>query len=242
MKRWGLVSAILLLIGTNAITLILAARNRAGMPFETIELTERELTLQSMDQDNSGIALSLIWHRQDSSSYFDRQKMESIGFDFRIPAGSSGKDVMLPPRGAYAALEFEGPAWDRWSQQPESERPLNRPAPKPRSLASRLFPVDVSRNAAELRDRYPDQKKYLVVAAIVQARISEIRDPETGSVKPDQCFGFVSGILPSNINVPLPFSKVLAPFKQEPESEPRYTVTLAYGRNLEPWVVGIRMK
>jgi len=242
MKKWGLVSAIAILFCTNALALILAARNRAGEPFETIELTERELMLQSMGQDNSGVTLSLSWHRQDQSSYFDRQKMETVGFDFRIPPGRSGKDVLLPPRAAYAALEFEGEAWDHWSRQPEGERPAGRPAPRPRPLASRLFPVDISRDAAELRSKYPDQKKYLIVAAVIQARVENVKDPKTGDIQPNQCFGFVAAILPSEINIPLPFSRLLAPLNPEPESEPRYTVTLAYGHNLEPWVAGIRIK
>ncbi len=242
MKRPGLILATAIVLGTNAIALILAAQNRAGEPMQTIELTERELALESMGQDNSGVGLSLNWHRQEEGAYFERAKMEAIGFDFRIPKGRTSKDILLLPRLTYAALEYAGKSWEEWSQRPVNEKQPTRPGPPLRSSPSRLFPVDVSKNIAELRSRYPDQSKYLIVAAVVQARIQDIKDPKTGSVLPDQCMGYVSAILPSDINVPLPFTKLLAPLNPEPRAEPRYIVTLAYGRNLEPWVTSLKVK
>jgi len=242
MKRSGLILAIAILLCTNAIALILAAQNRAGGPVQTIELTERELALQSMGQDNSGVGLTLYWHRQEESAYFTRAQMEAIGFDSRIPKGRTSKEILLLPRLAYAALEYEGKAWEQWSQRSENEKQPNRPGPPPRSSATRLFAVDLSPNMTELRSRYPDQSKYLIVAAVVQAKFQDVKDPKTGAVFPDQCVGYVSAILPSDINVPHPFSRLLAPLSPEPKAEPRYTVTLAYGRNLEPWVSSVRLK
>jgi hypothetical protein len=242
MKRSGLILAITILLSANAIALILAARNRTGVPVQTIELTERELVLQSMGQDNSGVGLSLSWHRQEESAYFTRAQMEAIGFDFRIPKGREGKEMLLLPRLAYAALEYKGKAWEQWSQRSETEKQPSRPGPPSRSSTTRLFVVDLSPNIIELRSRYPDQSKYLIVAAVVQARFQEIKDPKTGTVIPDQCVGYISDILPSGINVPLPFSKLLAPLSPDPKAEPRYTVTLAYGRNLEPWVTSVKLK
>jgi hypothetical protein len=242
MKRSGLIFAIAILLCTNAIALILAAQNRRGEPVQTIELTERELALQSMGQDNSGVGLRLNWHRQEEAAYFERAKMEAIGFDFRIPKGRTSKHILLLPRLTYAALEYQGKAWEQWSQRPEIEKQPNRPGPPLRSSTTRLFPVDVSKNLLELRSRYPDQSKFLIVAAVVQAQIQDIKDPKTGTVLPDQCVGYVSAILPSDINVPLPFTKLLAPLNPEPKAEPRYTVTLAYGRNLEPWITSVKVK
>ncbi len=240
MRRSGLIFGTAILLCSNVIALILAAQNRAGEPVQTIELTERELELQRMGQDNSGVGLRLNWHRQEPGTYFGRAKMESLGFDFRIPAGSTSKDTLLLPRATYAVLEYEGKAWEHWSQLPESEKQQNPPRLL-RLSTTRLFPVDVSNNVAELRDRYPDQSKYLIVAAVLQAGIQDIKDPKTGSVLPDQCVGYVSEILPSAVNVPIPFSKLLAPLDPEPKTEPRYTVTLAYGRSLEPWITSVRL-
>lgn len=242
MKRSGLILAIAILLCTNAIALILAAQNRAGGPVQTIELTERELALQKLEQDNSGVGLRLNWHRQAEPAYFGRAKLEAIGFDFRIPRGRTGKDMLFLPRLAYAALEYEGKAWEQWSQLPEAEKQQDRPDSPRRFSTTHLFPVDISNNMAELRSRYPDQSKYLIVSATVEAKIQDIKDPKTGTILADQCVGYVLGILPSDINVPLPFSKLLAPLKPEPAQEPRYTVTLAYGRKLEPWITSVRMK
>ena len=242
MNRSGLFIAIAVLLCTNAIALILAAQNRAGEPVQTIELTERELALQSMGQDNSGVGLTLTWHRQDEAAYFTRAQMETIGFDFRIPKGRTSKEILLLPRRAYVALEYDGKAWEQWAQRPENEKPPSRPGMPLRSSTTRLFPVDVATNFAELRSRYPDQGKYLIVAAAVQAQIRDIKDPKTGVVLPDQCVGNLSAILPSDINVPLPFTRLLSPLNPEPKTEPRYTVTLAYGQNLEPWVTAVSIR
>jgi hypothetical protein len=239
MKRSGLILGIAIILATNAIALIMAAKNRSGAPLQTIELTERELGLQIMGQENSGVALRLNWHRQSDDTFFDRAKLEAIGFDCRLPEGASARD--FPPRVAYVALEYEGKAWEQWSQRPESEKRPNQYSPQP-SFASRLFPVDVSRNFSELRNRYPDQSKFLIVAAVVRARIQDVGDQKTGAPKPGRIVGFVAAVLPSDISVPLPYAKLLSSLKTPAGQEPRYLVTLQYGSNLEPWVSSLKLK
>ncbi len=241
MKRWSLILAIVILLCTDVIALIMATNNRAGQPFEIIELTERELALQSMGQDNSGVAVSLKWHRQEEPAYFDRSKMEALGFNFAVPKGRTGRDILLSPRPAYAALEYEGDAWRQWVRRAEEEKQTGRASRPIQSFATRLFPVDVANNPFELRSRYPDQKRYLIAAVAVQARIQNIADPKSGDVLTDRCVGLVSGIDPTDINVPLPYARLLSSLKPEPEDEPRYTIKLAYGRNLEPWVVEVKL-
>ena len=59
MKRAALLFAIALILASNGIALIGVARNRAGEPLATIELTERELPLMNIGMDNSGIDLSI---------------------------------------------------------------------------------------------------------------------------------------------------------------------------------------
>jgi hypothetical protein len=241
MKRSGLILGIAIILATNAIALIMAAKNRSGAPLQTIELTERELGLQIMGQENSGVAMRLNWHRQNEDTFLDRAKLEAIGFDCRLPEGAAAKDVSPLPRAAYVALEYEGKAWEQWSQRPESEKRPNQYSPQP-SFASRLFPVDVSRSFSELRNRYPDRSKFLIVAAVVRARIQDVGDQKTGTPKPDRIVGFVAAVLPSDINVPLPYAKLLSSLKTPAGQEPRYLVTLQYGSNLEPWVSSVKLK
>ncbi len=242
MKRPALILAVVILLCANAVALILAARNRTGGPIQTIELTERELVLQNLGQEDSGVSLRLNWHRQEGDAFFERAKLEAVGFDFRMPSGRKGKEMLFLPRAAYAAFEYEGKAWEEWSGRPEAEKQQNRPGPVSRVSPTRLFPVDIAKTMDELRNRYPDQSRYLIVAATIEAGIRDIKDPKTGTILTDQCVGSVVETLPSQINVPLPFTRLLAPLTPEPTAEPRYTVALAYGRNLEPWITSVRMK
>jgi hypothetical protein len=142
---------------------------------------------------------------------------------------------------AYTVLEYEGKAWLQWSQRPENEKKPNQYSPQS-SLSSRLFPVDVARSYSELRNRYPDQSKYLIVTAVVRARIQDEKDPTTGTPRTGRIVGFVAAVLPSDINVPLPYAKLLSALKTPAGQEPRYLVTLQYGSNLEPWVSAVKMK
>jgi len=254
MKRAGLLLGTVVILAANVIALVGVSRNRAGEPLQTIELTERELPLQSMDQDNTGVGLVLSWSQTVpyTSGQLDRSKMEDAGFDFQIPANVQGRDIALLPRVAYIALEYEGKEWERWLQAPENEKRPRRPAFQQsvddtqkldRYYKSRLFLVDSSRSMSTLRSRYPDQSRYLILRAVLGARVEDVTDPATGAVTSHDCSGFVSELLPSYINVPLPYARILSPLKSSPRGqEPRYTVTLKYGRNLEPWVDAVKVK
>jgi hypothetical protein len=252
MKRMTLILAIAIILVSNGIALIGVSQNRAGEPVQTIELTERELPLQNVGQDNSGIDLKLNWTRPGSlfvDAALNRARLEEVGFNFQVPAGKSGKDLALLPRVAYVALEYGGQAWEQYLQWTENEKQRSQTAPRgsvnapnperDRISKSRLCLVDASRSMSELRRRYPDQSKYLVVRAVLMARLEEVKDPQSGAgISPS---GFVSEILPDFIHVPLPQGKLLSPLKPQTGQEPRYAVTLKYGRNLEPWVVSVRL-
>jgi hypothetical protein len=254
MKRTGLIFAVGVVLVSNGIALIGVARNRAGGPVETIELTERELPLQNTDQENSGVGLRLQWFGQSlpiADIALDQTKLEKVGFDFRIPAGMSGKDLALLPRIAYVALEYGGEVWEQWLQKAENERGQSQSAAqrsgvtgnleRDRMTVSHLVPVDASTSMPDLRRLYPDQSKYLIVRAVLVARLDEVKDPITQTVTSYNCVGYVSEILPSYINVPLPYARLLSPLKPQTGLAPRYTVTLKYGRNLEPWVADVKL-
>ena len=130
------------------------------------------------------------------------------------------------------------------AQQRKQNRP-NPGQPFPQSYydpdypqtVSRLFPIDVGRDWQELRRRYPDQGKHLIVSAVINARIENpVADDKSSSPR---YVGFVQEIQHNFINVPLPYSRSLAPLKPQSGKTPRYAVTLSYGRNLEPWVTAV---
>jgi len=258
MKRTGLLAAILVILLANGLALIGVATNRAGEAVETIALTERELPLQNVDQENSGVYLRLDLCRREFSTgdpSRDLARLQEVGFDLRIPAGTRGSEVAIMPRTAYVALELEGDAWQQWLQREQKQLEFDRrqdPAAPQRTsrgalperdprLAPHLAAVDVAKSIQELRGRYPDQSKYLIVKAILVLRVEDVKDPASGAVTDHKFTGNVTEILPSVIHVPLPHARLLSPLKPQSGQEPRYTVTLKYGRNLEPWIDSVRL-
>jgi hypothetical protein len=240
MRRPSLIIAGLILLAANAIALIEAARNRSGNPLETMELTERELGIEDMGLDNSGVSLNLFWHRQDKETYFSRETMEALGFDFRHSQGPSHKDASIVPRVACVALELEGKAWEQWSQRAEKDPTPIRPAFQ-RVNQSRLFPIDAARDFSTLRARYPDSSRVLITRALIRAQFLEAKDAAPGGNGDGRWVGYVGTLLPSMINVPNPFAKTLASIPPQPAKDPRYRVILSYGQSLEPWVVSVRL-
>jgi hypothetical protein len=249
MKRSLIILSLLLVIATNAIALIGAWRNRAGIPVQTIELTERELPLELMGQDNSGVGLTIQWNRpltRMSDSQFDRSMLEGIGFDFRLPPDTPGKDRSLLPRAGYVVLEYQGAKFEHWLQeeqkksQPDQKVPEMQDKTRNPETMSRLFPIDLGKDPAALRSRYPDQGRYLILRAIVRARIEDVMAPDGKTITSHYYSGYLAQILPFYVNVPLPYSRTLATLKPQPWTKPRYSVTLSFGSNLEPWIIDVK--
>ncbi len=246
MKRFGLALAIALIVAGNIFALIGVQRNRSGTPLETIELTERELTLQSQPEDNSGITLRLAWLPRRFGTVldtrFNAEKLRELGFDCTIPADSGLEEKRLLPRPAYAVLEYQGAKWEQWRKEREDAATAIPQDPSTAARArvpvfnseTRLFFVDAGKEAAKLLSKYPDRSKYLVVRAVIAAALYS----DNTSVK--SWHGWVSEILPSEIHVPLPFAAILSGLGSRAGDEPRYAVTLRYGRSLEPWVADVK--
>jgi hypothetical protein len=239
--------AIALVVVSNAFVLIRVGSNRAGAPLETIEVTERELALQNQPEDNSGVTLQITWLPQHfgpmRDAPIDTEKLQELGFDCAKPPGSSAEERRLLPRVAYVVLEYQGAARERWWKERESAARANPPAPAKAAgslppntdRGTRLFCVDASRDANKLLSKYPDRQKYLIVRAVVSANLF----PDNAPVK--SWHGWVSEIIPSEIHVPLPFARLLSGLGPRAGGEPRYAVTLQYGRNFEPWISDVKL-
>ncbi len=123
---------------------------------------------------------------------------------------------------------------------------------------SRLFVIDVGNDLSELRRRYPDRAHHILADALVRLNLQRSWDEQTKTVKEAYLEGYVSEVLVSSIHVPLEKRPVLDAIRREQQqpagvtfrasygmygvlsTPPRYEVTLAYGRRLEPWIEEIR--
>lgn len=233
LRGWILPAAVVLL--ADAWLLVGVARNRAGEPDAVVELTERELSLVPLGEENTGVALRLGWEGPSvrpltaAPGWFDEAKLAELGFDLgrlsRFGAAPQFRGSL--PKEAYVALEYEGPAWEQWLAARASPE-------EARAAHTRLFAVDAGRDPRDLRRRYPDRRRYIITRCMV--RMILVKN------EPRLARGAIPQLLVRDIYVPLPFSRTLAGMgKGQPGAEPRYTVTLRFGRNYEPWVSGCRL-
>jgi hypothetical protein len=122
--------AVLLLVSTNALVLSGVAYNRAGGPLASIELTERELTLERSRgalEENSATVLALHWQvpgadkppvylyaTSDSPDWLDEAKLFELGIDPEQWQGEQrgySARMGLFTREVVLVLEYNGEAY-----------------------------------------------------------------------------------------------------------------------------------
>lgn len=233
MSRVGTLASAGIIVITNAVLLLEVAHNRQGSPIETIRLTERELPIGYRQNEDSGVSVNFNWRRfailEDDYSWLDRAKLEGLGFDYARAMREPQRPPL--PRPAFVALEFNGPAWEKWLNLAQQSTRSSVTSPE---KYSRLIPIDVATTPDPLLRKYPDRSKYLIVRAVVQLSVVTLRQGQPQIRNP------VLQLLPDSIHVPPPMSYALPRLGGPPNLErPRYTLTVSYGRSFEPWVVGI---
>ena len=290
MKKYGLISALALVILTNVIVLAGVAYNRSGEPDATVTLTERELHWKNnrnwTDREDTGLYLFLKWNPPAYNNYdgtrwedpwFDQPKLTELGFDtsYRLddPKASRYYNRQLP-RQAYVVLEFDGNSYQNWLKdqkkrikEKRKELANEKDSKKIKNLEntiryieqsmisqSHLFAIDAGQDPQLLRKQYTDQSKYIITPAVfrisMQYSYSKKGQPKTSSkrylsghikevliseihVNSDYRSFFTSGIK-THTNTYLPDNKPLS------KLEPRYQVTLNYGKRYEPWIADVK--
>ena len=227
----------------NAWALLAAWQNRRDPRGGTVELTERELRLVPMPGESTVTLLGLEWDvlsdkPQDKGPphWLDEKKLAELGFDCAMPVTSPiarqhyGSMSAAP---VFLVLEYQGGAW--------------RQAQAQRKTTTRLFVVDAGREARRLRERYPEPARHILARGVVRPFLQEREGPDDTPLAVPRLRGWVQTVLPDQVFVPLPHSRVLAKFRsndlsgrEEPEREPRFAVTVSWGSNYEPWVSAVR--
>ena len=256
MKNISLLGAGSIVLLSSAFVLAHAARNRSGEPDAEIVLTERELYYYG-DPDDSGVALTLRWvdpgslrystalkpEEREPSIWLTRDKLTELGFDCSFDPAARDAYSFYGKQGArtaFLALEYDGPAWQRWIDLSErmtrAEQALtNQPPPVDyqRQQSTRLAAIDAAREAGVLRARHPDRNRVLIAPAVIRITLSGPYAPgRTAYLN-----GYIQEI-PALIHVPRPYSDE---FRATPRRS-SYLVRLRYGRYLEPWVVGVQFR
>ena len=280
MRRTGLWWAAALVVASNLGAWGFATLNRSGEPEAVVELTERELRLPAKQADNTALMLSLVFERPRPAGplrplrevgWFDRAKLQSIGFDCSTPVTpENASRYIMPPRTTYAVLEYEGEAWRRQMAEPlpEAAQPPTQGVTSEKSAAaeaggtagaqppeastrrgqdrllqSHLVVIDVGNDPARLRQQYPDRRRVTIVEAM--AELQFVNNPgQTPFLA-----GRVMSVLPGEINVPREWLTLLEGLQTErkvttwppPLHDPRYRVTVKWGRNLEPWIADVQL-
>jgi hypothetical protein len=238
MKRVLLWAAVVLVLVANGWGFLGAWRNRTEPRGGKLELTERELRLESPAMESTVTVLRLNWnvvtpgHQGHGPAWLDAAKLAELGFDCRVAVSSPSAHnhyESMPSRPVFLALEYEGEAWRDAGTQA-----------KPKT---RLFVVDAARDPQRLRERYPDAQHYVICRGLVRLvfREGDGRTPPTPWIG-----GAIDSLRPDELFVPLPHSRVLRELRrggsQGPDHshEPRYAVRVCWGANYEPWIEGIR--
>ena len=232
MKRPGVLLAAVVVIGADAVALIEAAYNRSGPPLATIELSERELRLERPQRESTALMLRLAWEpayrgvsSEDGPGWFDRTKLEELGYDCRLPAtdpAASAHYRASTAKPAFVVLELRdgGAAGE-----------------------ARLWAADAGRDLAELRRKHPDAQRFLIVPGLVRLIYNVKWDYNARKELPGAYLrGVVGQLLVGEISVPPSEQAVFGSLS--PTSNllsPRYAVVLHYGRNHEPWIASSRL-
>jgi len=221
---------------------------------------------RGIDMESGGLNLRLQWralHKSNNEFYagiggqpewLDRAKLESLGFDMsRLENTAAGQRhyERLMSKQVFVALEFDGPAYQESLQRAQrmvgEEVARQRPTPsgvnspverlkREQTSATRLFAVDAALDPMELRNRYSDRNRCVIVRARV--RVMYFRGSATRSA---ELAGHLSEVINDRISVPPEFG---ATFESLPRASTwgevtasRFDVKLAFGKRFEPWIV-----
>jgi hypothetical protein len=273
MKRPWLIAALALLALSNVWVLSHVARNRSGSPDADLELTSRELAYYGGRSEDSSVVLRLRWQNPapeyeitgiEWPGWFDRTKVEELGFDLRVPADA--KDAarhyqFQRSREAFVALEFDGPAWQQWLMVREprlqlesrynQQMSVDQRLEVERQTESRLVAVDVGLDPVALRRKYSDRHRVMILPGLARATWEGARRASAdGPGHPARVRGAITRLSIEEINVPQPFSRQFdsqssyvpwtydgGALKVQP---PPYAMTLRVGSLYEPWVTNVK--
>lgn len=267
MMKWPrtLIAGSALILLVNAVVLVGVAYNRSDDPESRLQLSQRELQHGRWNEikDNSGITLTLNWRiapvRQNDSepdlyagswgnpAWLDKAKMAELGFDV-VKLGSVSengrRNKELQPKDVLLVLELNDQAYrqelKRAKENAERAKALQAGNPGAEEFKqrvknaeehfqreqrdnSRLFVIDAGVDLQKLRATYTDRTRYAIIHGLIRPGIAQGKGGRIG--------GYVNELHVQHINVPFKYRQVF-------DNAAPYEVTVAFGKRLEPWIIG----
>jgi len=203
-----------------------------------------ELDYEVANSDNSRLKLitfgSTKW---DDVSWLDARRLGQLGFDVTPPPITFGDSFEFAKRSrpAFIVLEFDGPAYAARLRTLELEArtrtDVAQALERARNEASRLYAIDVGRDADTLRVRYTDRRRYAIVPGVIDMdwNLEDSRLKLSARLR----------VLPKSIHLDASQASALGVRRRAPadwagQKEAPFEVDLAFGRRGEPWIVNAR--
>jgi len=186
-------------------------------------------------------------------NWLNYESLKELGFDVDEHLNAKYKKSTLAKE-VFAVLEYDGQTYQKslaykteeltkaevlYDENKDDKRLKDRYEGAKEELKreklynSRLFAIDTSLDYDELRKKYDDFDKYIIVKALVTMVDRDYYGDKT-KIK-----GYLKGLSITQVHISLPYKKELETLKSEWNIEPRYSVKLNYGQRFEPWVVEV---
>ncbi|MBI5384756.1 MAG: DUF4824 family protein [Verrucomicrobia bacterium] len=242
MRRFLIIIAAAVVLAANLWAVLQSSRNRAVALGGRLELSEEELRFEPQPFDSTVIVLNLRWRlRQEGADdpaappWLDAAKLTELGFDCRLPLDRPGAKEhyrSTAPRPAYLVVKRAADVTTNATGEP--------------TKLKGLVVVDAGPEPARLRTRHPDTDRSAIVHGVVSLAYVEWNHREHKKLPTPKLAGRIDTLLPSDIGVPLPYSRLLfqhdaSKRKDAPAQGPRFKATVCWGANYEPWIADLRL-
>ena len=223
MRRLLIYSGPVILLIANIFVFSGVAWNRNGTPTSEIAFSQCEFNWLTNFNRRPGQVRKLYFRPQ--STTLDPDLLEDFQFPREIVKGTR---YFAKP--AWVVIEHDGDAWQAYLEKNRDRKYFT--APK-----LRLIIVDAGRDAKRLREKYPDQSKFIIVRGVAERR-----------VRSDYV---VVRVLDTTLSVTSEFRSKTTAIKQtaseqrkdaranhrkSPACEPTHHVIVKWGQRYEPWL------
>lgn len=248
--------------GAAESTLTLSERE-LGLPWRSVRQQENSglalnLRWRVITPDSAAEFVSPHTFGGGTPEWLDVERLRALGFETGNTESESGRRSFTRqlPREAVFVLELDGPARQQAlakarenaerhaaaaSVNPGSKEFANRAKAAQKALVSeedsnsRLFVIDAGPDAAQLRQKYPDRTRFMLLKGTVRPALRDRRGSH------QQPTGSIMRLGATGLNVPHALHARLDGIHPrtgtEHSGEGRFSAVVEVGQRLEPWIV-----